>query len=182
MDGAKHYIFFRRVLNSLWVAIFALILFSGGCSGDGQPEGELVSVDAMYEHYARSFPKVKSVTTAELSGWIESGEAVVVDVREPYEREVSMIPGSVTVEEYESGRDEFAGKKVVAYCTIGYRSGKYADELRKDGVEVYNLEGSLLAWVRDGGKIVDPKGKETKTVHVYGPTWNKLPPGYEAVW
>lgn len=32
--------------------------------------------------------------------------------------EVSMIPGSLTLGEFEARRDEFAGKTIVTYCTV----------------------------------------------------------------
>lgn len=54
----------------------------------------------------------------------------------------------VTKEEFEASRDSYKGHRVVCYCTAGFRSGKYAAELGADGYDVYNLKGSVLAWVR----------------------------------
>ena len=82
---------------------------------------------------------------------------VVVDVRTEAERAVSVIKGAVTKEQYEADvNGEYVGKKIVAYCTIGYRSGKYVEKLIKDkGVDAYNLRGSILAWTHAGGRFGD---------------------------
>lgn len=37
--------------------------------------------------------------------------------------------------------------QVVPYCTVGYRSGKYAEALQKEGFQVANLACSILGWV-----------------------------------
>lgn len=54
---------------------------------------------------------------------------VLVDVRAPAETAVSMIPGAVTKAAFEQAAAHYAHHTVVAYCTIGYRSGKYCQEL-----------------------------------------------------
>jgi len=100
--------------------------------------------------------------------------------------------------------------KVIIYCTIGYRSGVEARRL-KDKYSflkgnIYNLDGivpythaiSSLSLPRskcDGEgdedltgetlkklALIDPRTKQvTDRVHVYGPTWNCVAGGFEAV-
>ena len=102
----------------------------------------------------------------------EASDYVLVDVRTEKERIVSVIKGSVTEEEYESGANAaYAGKKVVAYCTIGYRSGKYVEKLIERGVDAYNLRGSILAWTHAGGELEAPDGTPTKVIHTWGKAW-----------
>ena len=72
-------------------------------------------------------------------------------------------------------------KKIVLYCTIGNRSGRYAKKLRQQKIESYNLVGGILAWAWDEGQLIDSQGL-TKRVHVYGARWNLLPNSYEAVY
>jgi sodium/bile acid cotransporter 7 len=98
---------------------------------------------------------------------------VVVDVRTEAERAVSVIKGAVTKEQYEADvNGEYVGKKVVAYCTIGYRSGKYVEKLIKDkGVDAYNLRGSILAWTHAGGPLETADGTPTNVVHTWGKAW-----------
>ncbi|MCA9573435.1 MAG: tetratricopeptide repeat protein, partial [Myxococcales bacterium] len=78
----------------------------------------------------------------------------VVDVREPAEQAVSMIPGAIPATTFEAHPEDYAGKEVVAYCTIGYRSGQWAKAWRAKGVDVRNLKGSLLLWTHAGGALV----------------------------
>jgi len=93
-----------------------------------------------------------------------------------------MIPGAVTEEQFLGNIEQYKNRIIIGYCTISYRSGKLAQELvNKQGITMYNLRGGLLAWVHDGGKIVNSKG-ETKRIHVYGRKWNLAPSGFEAVW
>lgn len=78
------------------------------------------------------------------------------------------------------------GKRIVVYCTIGYRSGKYAMELAGQGIRAENLEGGILSWSHAGGpfQVRNDAGLATPTrrVHVYDKGWNLLHPDYEAVW
>ncbi len=140
------------------------------------------AIESMFAQYQKSFPDVPTVSPAQVQGMLKDDRVVLVDARTPEERAVSVIPGSISKEQFDAHRDSYAHRKVVAYCTIGYRSGEYAEALREDGLDAYNLKGSILSWVHDGGKVVDPEGRETHTVHVYGEEWNLLPEGYTAVW
>jgi sodium/bile acid cotransporter 7 len=139
-------------------------------------------IDSLYEGYRNDFPNVVDVTPQELARLWESGNVVIVDVREAREQAVSRIPGAITKEEFEAHLDDYKGKTVVAHCTIGYRSGVYAKELKARGIDAKNLAGSILSWVNAGQPVIDAEGKETRRVHVYGRTWNILPEGYEPVW
>lgn len=140
-------------------------------------------VEAMYAEYKAEFPEVADVTPAELEALRTMDDAVVVDVRTPKERAVSMIPGAISEEEFAAQKEEFRDRPVIAHCTIGYRSGIFAEGLAADGFTTYNLAGSILAWVHAGYPVVDPvTGEAIKRVHTYGPEWNLLPEDYEAVW
>lgn len=137
----------------------------------------------MYEGYKkRSFPGVIDVEPRLAMDLAKRLEVLFVDVRPPEERSVSMIPGAVAEEQFLNNLEQYKDHIIIGYCTISYRSGKLAQELiTKKGITMYNLRGGLLAWVHDGGKVVDQKG-ETKRVHVYGRKWNLAPSAYEAVW
>lgn len=64
-------------------------------------------------------------------------------------------------------------KKIVVYCSIGYRSEKIAERIQAMGYEVSNLYGSIFEWVNQGNQIVDNTGKETKELHTYNRKWSK---------
>lgn len=77
-----------------------------------------------------------------------------------------MLPGAITQEEFEHNIEQYQNKMIVAYCTIGYRSGKYAHAKQSQGIKIINLEGSLLTWSHVQGKLVSGL-RETRQVHVF---------------
>lgn len=139
----------------------------------------LARVHAMYAGYREAFPAVAAIDAEELLAALD-GEAppVLVDVRSPEEQAVSTLPGALTVEAFEAVQPP---GPVVTYCTIGARSGEYAEQLRQAGRDVKNLAGSLLAWTHAGGPLVGADGA-TKRVHVYGRRWDLARSDYEGVW
>jgi len=112
---------------------------------------------------------------------MREGKAVFVDVREPEEQRVSMLPGAITEQELLKNIQKYKDRILIGYCTISYRSGKLAQKLRDRGIVMLNLRGGMLAWVHAGGRVYDANG-ETRRIHVYGRKWNLIPEGYEAVW
>jgi rhodanese-related sulfurtransferase len=131
--------------------------------------------------------KVPILKAVELKAIIDDTNLVLIDVRKPREQEVSMLPHAVTTAQFaERFRHGIPKeKRLVVYCTIGYRSGKYAEELSKQGIKAENLEGGVLAWSFAGGKFYakDPNGvwSETNHIHVYDAEWNIVHPDYLAV-
>ena len=141
-----------------------------------------VKIETMYRQYAQEFPQVKGITAAKLQRLQQQGKKLVlIDVRSPKEIAISRIPGAVTAAEFESNLEQYKDAVAIAYCTIGYRSGLYAQKLRQQGVEVFNLEGSLLAWSHAAGELVNGSGT-TKKVHVFGRQWRLTAKDYEPVW
>lgn len=135
----------------------------------------------MYSDYQKGFPDVPEIEPAALADLLDDGQTVLVDVREPREWAVSHIPGAITQAEFERDRGKYKDRPVVAYCTIGYRSGQFAKHLITEGLDARNLRGAILGWVHEGHPVVNDDG-ETERVHVYGPQWDLLPDGYESVW
>jgi rhodanese-related sulfurtransferase len=142
---------------------------------------KLQTIYRMYEDYKKKFPTVEDIAPKKAMALMESAKVVFVDIRDPKEQKVSMLPGALTQEEFKKNLEKYRDYVIIGYCTISYRSGKLAESLRKKGVNMLNLKGGLLAWVHEGGKIFDASG-ETRRVHVYSKKWNYLPGGYEAVW
>ena len=92
-----------------------------------------------------------------------------------------MIPGAIDSSRFERRPRHDNIDTIVIYCTIGLRSGLYAEELRRKGHAVRNLRGGILAWVHAGQDVVKG-GRPTRRLHVYGPKWDLLPDGHVAVW
>ena len=95
---------------------------------------------------------------------------LLVDVRGARESAVSMIPGAVTRVEYEENRGDYANRRIVPYCTIGYRSAKYTRDLIRRGVDAANFEAGIMAWAESGLPLVTPDGETTTRIH----TWSRL--------
>ena len=162
-------------------SIFLLMLVSAGWSEDLTDRQKLDRINEMYKDYKKSFPDTPDVSVEELIVMKENSNIVIVDRRKKKEQDVSMLPGAITAKEFEKNIERYRDKTIVVYCTIGSRSGHYAKRLQKKGISAFNLKGSILSWIHAGQRIVDKDG-ETRRVHVYGPEWNLVPDGYEAVW
>ena len=107
-----------------------------------------------------------TVTATELAAMLADRDAgaadfVLVDVREPWEREIVSIPGAVPVPmaEIRSGAalarlaDLAAGRRVILHCKSGARSAEALATLRGAGFTgAAHVTGGVLAWVDD----VDP--------------------------
>jgi rhodanese-related sulfurtransferase len=138
------------------------------------------AVYEMYGEYKKSFPTVSDITPTAAMALLKQGGVVFIDTRKPEEMEVSMLPGAIVKDTYAKTPSAFEGKTVVAYCTVGYRSGVFAKEMEAKGIMVRNLSGGILAWALEGGVLYDKNG-ETRRIHVYEEKWNYAPKGYETV-
>ncbi|MBD3420415.1 MAG: rhodanese-like domain-containing protein [Chitinivibrionales bacterium] len=166
------------------VRVFACALCSVVCAREAASDsGKAQKMLDMYAEYKKdAYPDAPDITVDSLLTLKERADVVIVDAREKKEMKVSMIPGAISQKQFEKDRDRYANCAVIAYCTIGYRSGEYVGKLRERGIEAYNLIGSALAWAHKGKQFVDSKGDTTKSLHVYGKKWDLAPYGYETVW
>lgn len=169
-------------MRVLLLAVLAAGPFAA-CDPGSRPEAErLGAVHEMVEEVGAAFPDVATVSVRELMDLMKTPNAVVlVDVRTEEERSVSTLPGALSQSDFLSRMHELEGRTVVAYCTIGVRSSRFAREMAERGVEVANLAGSILAWTHEGGALMTETGG-TNRLHVYGPSWALAADGYEALW
>ena len=179
---------FGLLLRQRFIVVAVIAVFSTcvGCTQNTvKSQADRRSLVAtMYEKYAAEFPQVKGIAVEDLQQLQQQSKKIVlVDVRSPKEREVSIIPGAIALEEFEKNLEQYSNSDamIVAYCTIGYRSGRYAEKLRQQGINIFNLEGSLLAWSHSQGDLVNDVGL-TKQIHVYGRQWELAADNYEPVW
>lgn len=94
---------------------------------------------------------IQTVDPATLARWLERGEAVLVDVREPGEYGASHIPGSRLVPlgaVSDSRLPEHEGRRLVIHCQKGGRGNAACEKLLQENpaLEVYNLSGGIEAW------------------------------------
>ncbi|RPI33924.1 MAG: rhodanese-like domain-containing protein [Nitrospiraceae bacterium] len=128
------------------------------------------------------YPDISWITLSDFLSREDRDEWIILDVRSPEERAVSLIPGAMPVDAFEEFSSHYVHKNILVYCTVGCRSAQYAVKLRESGFKVYDLWGGVLAWALHGKTFVDPDGRPTRKVHVFGSRWNVVPDNYEAVW
>ncbi|MFK7776156.1 MAG: rhodanese-like domain-containing protein [Saprospiraceae bacterium] len=105
-------------------------------------------------------------------------DVVLLDARPQNEYEVSHIKGAKRIGFKNIDEAALAGidkdEQIVVYCSIGYRSEKVGEKLKKMGFKnVYNLYGSIFEWVNQGNAVVDGNEEATEKVHTYNKRWSK---------
>ncbi len=132
--------------------------------------------DKLESLYKGSVPLAKP---KDLALW-EAGDPqlLLLDTRTAREYEVSHIAGAQFVDYSKFNRAAAEGwdrgKPVVVYCSVGYRSERIGEQLKRMGFKtVYNLYGGIFEWVNQGHPIVDAKGQPTTMVHTYNEDWGK---------
>ncbi len=167
-----------RHLSKVLMAVLLIGAASSIVNASGSTAEEL---EQLYLQLKPKFADAVEVTIDQLER-DQKGELIWVDVRAAREQAVSIIPGAITAKQFEQSPDRYRNAYLVAYCTIGYRSGKFAIKWHKRGYNISNLKGGVLAWAHAGKLFQAPSGERTRRVHTYGRTWNFLPEGYTAEW
>jgi rhodanese-related sulfurtransferase len=135
------------------------------------------------QQIARDHPGVRSLTADQFEARLEGDTpALVLDVREQREFEISRIPGALRVDPA-IGTQEFMrrfghlvpGRTVLLYCSVGVRSSRIAARVdgavrAAGGAGAYNLTGGVFAWHNTGRHLVDGRGR-TDLVHGFDRTW-----------
>lgn len=165
-------------------ACFALVPATGPSAWPAEPKGQQ-SLDGLTRELAGRFSSVESVIPEELER-LQSrpGGLVLLDVREKAEFAVAHLAGAGWVAPDTTARDlagrlgaGVAGKTVVLYCSVGYRSSQVADRVRTaltalGARRVVNLAGGIFAWHNTGRPLVDGRGA-TIFVHPYDRKWGR---------
>ena len=89
-------------------------------------------------------PEFSGTSLHQLSRNNNDSGYIIVDVRTPEERNVSIIDGAIDQESFERNRSVYQNQRIIVYCTIGYRSGFYTRSLRQEGFDAYNLSEGIL--------------------------------------
>jgi len=104
------------------------------------------------------------VTPARAKELLDAGDAVVVDVREPYEREAGHIEGSRHIELERVAAQAATlprDKTIVFHCRLGARSAMAAQAFKQAGYDAWSMAGGLQEWhdqglpVAGGGRVAD---------------------------
>jgi rhodanese-related sulfurtransferase len=121
--------------------------------------------------------KSDTVGIATLKKWIESEKIVVLDTREAKEFAVSHILKAKHYGYDKPNKDVLKDipkdAVIVTYCSVGYRSGKVAEDLKKQGYKnVYNLYGGIFNWANNG-ELIHRRTIRTNEIHGYSKSWSK---------
>ena len=105
---------------------------------------------------------IENISVTELKALLDGGaeNLALVDVRNPAEAEIVVIPSAVLVplatiesgEAIEQVRSLAEGRRLVVHCKLGMRSAKAAQILAEHGIPATNVTGGIDAWAQD----VDP--------------------------
>lgn len=95
---------------------------------------------------------IKSVDIQTMQQWQNSGEAILVDIREPEEHAEASIPGAILLPMAQVSKAALlalGGKRWVLHCRSGGRSTRVCSQLLSEDplFEVYNLDGGIRAWL-----------------------------------
>ncbi|NQY06002.1 MAG: rhodanese-like domain-containing protein [Flavobacteriaceae bacterium] len=122
------------------------------------------------------YKTVKFITTDSLKNNYSTFQ--ILDTREIKEFNTSHLDGATYV-----GYNKFNLKEtlqnltkdqpIVVYCSIGFRSEKIAEKLKKKGFNVYNLYGGIFQWKNCGNDVVTNSGEKTEQVHCFNEEWSQ---------
>ncbi len=102
--------------------------------------------------------KMEEITATELKQRLDHGDDIqIIDVREPHEYEIALIPGSRLIplgQVLDRVSEIDAGRETVVHCKMGGRSAKAIETLQRAGFtgRLTNLQGGITAWSNE----VDP--------------------------
>ena len=125
------------------------------------------------------FPTVQHISTEAFAELLNQGEDLtLLDIRELEEYEVSHIKDAEHARNARAAlkllKDTERERKVVVYCSVGYRSSQAAAKLIESGFSnVFNLEGSLFKWANES-RPVHRGETQTTEVHPYDKDWGRL--------
>ncbi len=107
-------------------------------------------------------PAPIDVSPEQLEQWLETGEGVLIDVREDFEHAAERIEGAhhhpLTNLDPGDLRAQHPGKKLVFHCRSGGRSAQGATCVGAHEGECYHLAGGLEAWKASGRRTIRPAG------------------------
>jgi rhodanese-related sulfurtransferase len=126
------------------------------------------------------FPDVPRISTAELAEWLNDrtrDQPLLLDVRTQAEYDVSHLRNARHIEpnaEPAVLQLQAQQRPIVTYCSVGYRSGRFAEKLRQAGfTNVVNLKGSIFQWANEGRPVFS-RGAPAERVHPFNRAWGLL--------
>lgn len=168
----------------LLLAMSALLVPVAACADKSSSAGtDNEALNEFHSGILENFSGVTHVTPSELN--TDDKSIILFDVREADEFAVSHIKGAVRVDPslkaeafISQFKQDWTGKKVVFYCSVGQRSSMMAAEtqatLKEQGAaQVVNLEKGIFGWHNQSLPLTNENG-QTDRVHPYNAYWGRL--------
>ena len=117
-----------------------------------------------------NYDKVTDISARQFLDLTNNREGIVLDVRTPAETAQGHIEGASFIDFYDEGFEQKMDliqkdKPIYIYCRSGGRSAKAAEIMLRQGfIEIYNLDGGILAWEEAGYQIVISEDKIDKNI------------------
>lgn len=158
------------------IFLLNLTVFVSGCFAQAPPN---VSVQSEKFNSRLEFLLSFSVPVIDVKDLSKTKENyLILDAREQKEFEVSHIEGAKFIgydnPNFEILTDTPTDQPIVLYCSVGYRSEKLGNKLKKRGfTNVHNLYGSIFEWANESLPLVDKNEQPTNKVHTFNKRWSK---------
>ena len=126
---------YKKHQRFIWGLITAILAFAfvtlmgqqSLSSSDLSDPAKHQKVESMYDGYKTKFPAVLDLTPRQAMNLMTDQKAVFIDIREPEEQQISMLPGAITEKEFLSNYKSYQDHVKIAYCTISYQSGIFVE-------------------------------------------------------
>jgi len=170
----------RRIHRQPFIHLGAVLLAVSGCV-DRDTAGESHEFEAKAQWAVDAFeaPVMTQAQLRDMLGAGDAGNVLLVDTRSAEEYQVSHLPNAVLWSDFKNGSPPDAvleharmGRRVVFYCSIGYRSGMAAERVaRQLGSDqgLFNLKGGIFQWANEGRDL-----EGGPLVHGYDEEWGRL--------
>ena len=102
------------------------------------------------------------ITVQDAAALLESGDAVLIDVREPHEWDAGRIPGArhLQLEHLAAQADTIPrDTRVVFLCRLGNRSAMATQAFRNAGYDAVSMAGGMEEWHAAGLPMDPPDGR-----------------------
>lgn len=114
----------------------------------------------MTASHANGTSNLTNVTPNTLESWLQSGSAVLIDVREDFEHAEERIDGAVlhplSKFDPDTIRKQHNAARVVFQCRSGKRSAEAAQRYARTDEASFHLAGGIEEWKTSGHTVINP--------------------------
>jgi rhodanese-related sulfurtransferase len=147
---------------------------------------ETLTMESITGKIISKFKNIEHITTDDLANSLSqpgnSKEILLIDARTPAEFKVSHLPNAQNLQTVDEVKNHLASratppKRMVIYCSVGYRSADLASQLQDakiTDIPIQNLLGSIFSWANEGRPLAKADNRPAKKVHPFNSKWGRL--------